>query len=149
MFGVQVRDHRLSRRQWTVDFINFYAQMCVKWTLSFRYMIMRECWHAVPSQRPTFRQLVEDHDRVLSMTSTDVSLTVQLESIYRVQTLESSQAVTNSGRWNQHGNCSFFCNYAHAKTSTYTWKSCVMVTIQMLIYSFDVSRKSKLRSADF
>ncbi|XP_042592566.1 fibroblast growth factor receptor 3 isoform X6 [Cyprinus carpio] len=35
------------------------------------YMIMRECWHAVPSQRPTFRQLVEDHDRVLSMTSTD------------------------------------------------------------------------------
>uniref|UniRef100_A0A8C5CL99 Fibroblast growth factor receptor n=1 Tax=Gadus morhua TaxID=8049 RepID=A0A8C5CL99_GADMO len=37
------------------------------------YMIMRECWHAVPSQRPTFRQLVEDHDRVLSMTSTDVS----------------------------------------------------------------------------
>lgn len=40
-----------------------------------RYMIMRECWHAVPSQRPTFRQLVEDHDRVLSMTSTDVSLT--------------------------------------------------------------------------
>uniref|UniRef100_A0A672MDG4 Fibroblast growth factor receptor n=1 Tax=Sinocyclocheilus grahami TaxID=75366 RepID=A0A672MDG4_SINGR len=36
------------------------------------YMIMRECWHAVPSQRPTFRQLVEDHDRVLSMTSTDV-----------------------------------------------------------------------------
>lgn len=41
-------------------------------------MIMRECWHAVPSQRPTFRQLVEDHDRVLSMTSTDVSLPPQL-----------------------------------------------------------------------
>ncbi|XP_058890411.1 fibroblast growth factor receptor 3-like isoform X5 [Acipenser ruthenus] len=35
------------------------------------YMIMRECWHAVPSQRPTFKQLVEDHDRVLTMTSTD------------------------------------------------------------------------------
>ncbi|XP_024588513.1 fibroblast growth factor receptor 3 isoform X1 [Neophocaena asiaeorientalis asiaeorientalis] len=30
------------------------------------YMIMRECWHAVPSQRPTFKQLVEDLDRVLT-----------------------------------------------------------------------------------
>ena len=37
-------------------------------------MIMRECWHAVPSQRPTFKQLVEDLDRVLTMTSTDVSV---------------------------------------------------------------------------
>lgn len=34
---------------------------------------MRECWHAVPSQRPTFKQLVEDLDRILTMTSTDVS----------------------------------------------------------------------------
>ncbi|XP_061485800.1 fibroblast growth factor receptor 3 isoform X4 [Rhineura floridana] len=35
------------------------------------YVIMRECWHAVPSQRPTFKQLVEDLDRVLTVTSTD------------------------------------------------------------------------------
>ncbi|XP_054838480.1 fibroblast growth factor receptor 3 isoform X3 [Eublepharis macularius] len=35
------------------------------------YMIMRECWHAVPSQRPTFKQLVEDLDRILIVTSTD------------------------------------------------------------------------------
>lgn len=34
---------------------------------------MRECWHAVPSQRPTFKQLVEDLDRILTVTSTDVS----------------------------------------------------------------------------
>lgn len=40
-----------------------------------RYMIMRECWHAVPSQRPTFKQLVEDLDRILTVTSTDVSVT--------------------------------------------------------------------------
>jgi hypothetical protein len=39
-----------------------------------RYMIMRECWHAVPSQRPTFKQLVEDLDRILTVTSTDVSV---------------------------------------------------------------------------
>uniref|UniRef100_F7G6A5 Fibroblast growth factor receptor n=1 Tax=Callithrix jacchus TaxID=9483 RepID=F7G6A5_CALJA len=35
------------------------------------YMIMRECWHAAPSQRPTFKQLVEDLDRFLTVTSTD------------------------------------------------------------------------------
>ncbi|XP_008421381.1 fibroblast growth factor receptor 1b isoform X2 [Poecilia reticulata] len=30
------------------------------------YLMMRECWHAVPAQRPTFQQLVEDLDRTLS-----------------------------------------------------------------------------------
>ncbi|XP_032890446.1 fibroblast growth factor receptor 3 isoform X6 [Amblyraja radiata] len=35
------------------------------------YMIMRECWHAIPSQRPMFKQLVEDLDRVLTVTSTE------------------------------------------------------------------------------
>nr|XP_061801552.1 fibroblast growth factor receptor 4-like [Nerophis lumbriciformis] len=29
------------------------------------YMMMRECWHAVPTQRPTFKQLVEQLDKVL------------------------------------------------------------------------------------
>ncbi|TKS79098.1 Fibroblast growth factor receptor 1-A [Collichthys lucidus] len=33
------------------------------------YMMMRDCWHAVPSQRPTFKQLVEDLDRCLAMTA--------------------------------------------------------------------------------
>uniref|UniRef100_U3JVZ0 Fibroblast growth factor receptor n=1 Tax=Ficedula albicollis TaxID=59894 RepID=U3JVZ0_FICAL len=33
------------------------------------YMMMRDCWHAVPSQRPTFKQLVEDLDRIVAMTS--------------------------------------------------------------------------------
>lgn len=35
---------------------------------------MRDCWHAVPSHRPTFKQLVEDLDRCLAMTSNQVSL---------------------------------------------------------------------------
>ncbi|NXG60240.1 FGFR1 factor, partial [Hemiprocne comata] len=36
------------------------------------YMMMRDCWHAVPSQRPTFKQLVEDLDRIVAMTSNQV-----------------------------------------------------------------------------
>uniref|UniRef100_A0AAV2MSH3 Fibroblast growth factor receptor n=1 Tax=Knipowitschia caucasica TaxID=637954 RepID=A0AAV2MSH3_KNICA len=33
------------------------------------YLMMRDCWHAVPSHRPTFKQLVEDLDRCLAMSS--------------------------------------------------------------------------------
>uniref|UniRef100_A0A3Q0RKC5 Fibroblast growth factor receptor n=1 Tax=Amphilophus citrinellus TaxID=61819 RepID=A0A3Q0RKC5_AMPCI len=33
------------------------------------YLMMRDCWHAVPSRRPTFQQLVEDLDRSLSLTA--------------------------------------------------------------------------------
>lgn len=36
-------------------------------------MMMRDCWHAVPSQRPTFKQLVEDLDRTVAMTSNQVT----------------------------------------------------------------------------
>ena len=35
-------------------------------------MMMRDCWHAVPPQRPTFKQLVEDLDRTLAMTANQV-----------------------------------------------------------------------------
>ncbi|XP_037588850.1 fibroblast growth factor receptor 4 [Cebus imitator] len=34
-----------------------------------RYGLMRECWHAAPSQRPTFKQLVEALDKVLLAVS--------------------------------------------------------------------------------
>lgn len=38
-------------------------------------MMMRECWHAVPTQRPTFKQLVEELDRVLLSISDEVGFT--------------------------------------------------------------------------
>ncbi|XP_069468060.1 fibroblast growth factor receptor 2 isoform X7 [Ambystoma mexicanum] len=35
------------------------------------YMMMMDCWRAVPSQRPTFKQLVEDLDRILTLTTNE------------------------------------------------------------------------------
>ncbi|XP_068194172.1 fibroblast growth factor receptor 3 isoform X1 [Antennarius striatus] len=61
------------------------------------YMIMRECWHAVPSQRPTFRQLVEDHDRVLSMTSTDEYLDLAVPFEQYSPTCQDSTSTCSSG----------------------------------------------------
>lgn len=47
-------------------------------------MMMRDCWHAVPSQRPTFQQLVEDLDRCLAVTSNQeyLELTTPLDQGY-------------------------------------------------------------------
>ncbi|CAG05404.1 unnamed protein product, partial [Tetraodon nigroviridis] len=36
------------------------------------YLMMRGCWHAVPARRPTFQQLVEDLDRILSLMANQV-----------------------------------------------------------------------------
>ncbi|XP_032869803.1 fibroblast growth factor receptor 1-like isoform X5 [Amblyraja radiata] len=45
------------------------------------YMTMRDCWHVMPSQRPTFKQLVEDLDRTLAITSNQeyLDLSVSLD----------------------------------------------------------------------
>ncbi|XP_036006987.1 fibroblast growth factor receptor 3 isoform X6 [Fundulus heteroclitus] len=61
------------------------------------YMIMRECWHAVPSQRPTFRQLVEDLDRILSMTSTDEYLDLSVPFEQYSPTCQDSNSTCSSG----------------------------------------------------
>lgn len=42
--------------------------------LSTRYMMMKDCWHAISSQRPTFKQLVEDLDRILTLSTNEVSV---------------------------------------------------------------------------
>nr|ABL89204.1 FGFR2 [Mus musculus] len=55
------------------------------------YMMMRDCWHAVPSQRPTFKQLVEDLDRILTLTTnerntwTSVSLSNRIHLVILTQ----------------------------------------------------------------
>ncbi|XP_072227933.1 fibroblast growth factor receptor 1b [Leuresthes tenuis] len=42
------------------------------------YLMMRDCWHAVPSHRPTFQQLVEDLDRTLSLMASQEYLDLSI-----------------------------------------------------------------------
>lgn len=50
----------------------------LKMAFLVRYMMMKDCWHAISSQRPTFKQLVEDLDRILTLSSNEVSLSSPL-----------------------------------------------------------------------
>lgn len=51
-----------------------YLELLTLYPTSSRYGLMRECWHAAPSQRPTFKQLVEALDKVLLAISEEVLL---------------------------------------------------------------------------
>ncbi|XP_064799095.1 fibroblast growth factor receptor 1-A-like isoform X1 [Oncorhynchus masou masou] len=42
------------------------------------YIMMKDCWHAVPSRRPTFQQLVEDLDRTLSLMTNQEYLNLSI-----------------------------------------------------------------------
>ncbi|OCT96655.1 hypothetical protein XELAEV_18008865mg [Xenopus laevis] len=61
------------------------------------YMIMRECWHAVPSQRPAFKQLVEDLDRVLTVTSTNEYLDLSVAFEQYSPPSQDSHSTCSSG----------------------------------------------------
>lgn len=52
-----------------VDSISIYNSV----VYFIRYLMMRDCWHAVPSCRPTFQQLVEDLDRTLCLMANQVT----------------------------------------------------------------------------
>ncbi|XP_075113602.1 fibroblast growth factor receptor 2 isoform X4 [Leptodactylus fuscus] len=62
------------------------------------YMMMRDCWHAIPSHRPTFKQLVEDLDRILTLTSNEeyLDLSAPLEQ-YSPSFPDSSCSASSSG----------------------------------------------------
>uniref|UniRef100_A0A8C8FCX2 Fibroblast growth factor receptor n=1 Tax=Oncorhynchus tshawytscha TaxID=74940 RepID=A0A8C8FCX2_ONCTS len=61
------------------------------------YMMMRDCWHAVQSHRPTFKQLVEDLDRMLSLMANqeylDLSIPAVQYSLVGPDTSSSSDSV--------------------------------------------------------
>ncbi|XP_072281243.1 fibroblast growth factor receptor 2 isoform X2 [Pyxicephalus adspersus] len=62
------------------------------------YMMMRDCWHAIPSHRPTFKQLVEDLDRILTLTTNEeyLDLSAPLEQ-YSPSFPDSSCSASSSG----------------------------------------------------
>ncbi|XP_018419462.1 PREDICTED: fibroblast growth factor receptor 2 isoform X2 [Nanorana parkeri] len=62
------------------------------------YMMMRDCWHAISSHRPTFKQLVEDLDRILTLTTNEeyLDLTAPLEQ-YSPSFPDSSCSASSSG----------------------------------------------------
>jgi len=45
---------------------------------AYRYMLMRDCWSYQPSERPTFVELVEDLDRILTITANEVSRGIRM-----------------------------------------------------------------------
>lgn len=70
--------------------------------LSTRYMMMKDCWHAISSQRPTFKQLVEDLDRILTLSTNEVSVPPpHLHFIFLTMfhTRSSSINLLDSGRY--------------------------------------------------
>ncbi|KAG7270990.1 hypothetical protein CRUP_014589, partial [Coryphaenoides rupestris] len=51
------------------------------WFCAARYRLMTTCWHSVPSQRPTFQQLVHELDHTLSQTTTKEYLDLSLPGV--------------------------------------------------------------------
>uniref|UniRef100_A0A646QDD7 Fibroblast growth factor receptor n=1 Tax=Hemiscolopendra marginata TaxID=943146 RepID=A0A646QDD7_9MYRI len=45
------------------------------------YMLMRECWHPSPLQRPLFKDLVEDLDRILTQSAAEEYLDLTIPSL--------------------------------------------------------------------
>lgn len=44
-------------------------------------MLMRECWHWSPNERPTFTEIVEDLDKILSITANEEYLDLGLPQL--------------------------------------------------------------------
>lgn len=45
------------------------------------YMLMRECWSYKPNERPNFSELVEDLDRILTITANEEYLDLGLPQL--------------------------------------------------------------------
>ncbi|TWW78158.1 Fibroblast growth factor receptor 2 [Takifugu flavidus] len=62
-----------------------------------RYMMMKDCWHAISSQRPTFKQLVEDLDRILTLSSNEEYLDLCIPSEQYSPSFPDTRSSCSSG----------------------------------------------------
>uniref|UniRef100_A0A674PB29 Fibroblast growth factor receptor n=1 Tax=Takifugu rubripes TaxID=31033 RepID=A0A674PB29_TAKRU len=61
------------------------------------YMMMKDCWHAISSQRPTFKQLVEDLDRILTLSSNEEYLDLCIPSEQYSPSFPDTRSSCSSG----------------------------------------------------
>ncbi|GAB1869188.1 Fibroblast growth factor receptor [Camponotus japonicus] len=61
------------------------------------YMLMRDCWSYQPSERPTFVELVEDLDRILTITANEEYLDLGLPQLDTPPSSQESSDVEEDG----------------------------------------------------
>lgn len=68
--------------------------------------MMKDCWHAISSQRPTFKQLVEDLDRILTLSTNEVSAAsfvftypIKFQDAFMVVRNRATHMLGFPGRW--------------------------------------------------
>lgn len=55
-------------------YVYIYIEIFVLCNHYHRYMLMRDCWSYQPNERPMFGELVEDLDRILTITANEVNI---------------------------------------------------------------------------
>ena len=62
-------------------------------------MLMRECWHFHPQERPSFSEIVEDLDKILSITANEEYLgkVMKMLEVFEKVFLENERL--NSDMW--------------------------------------------------
>lgn len=61
------------------------------------YMLMRDCWSYQPNERPTFVELVEDLDRILTITANEVYLDLGLPQLDTPPSSQESSETEEEG----------------------------------------------------
>ena len=61
-------------------------------------MLMRECWNFIPNERPTFNEIVEHLDRILSITANEEYLDLGLPQLDTPQSSDDEDSDTDVTR---------------------------------------------------